>query len=513
MKAVIYARYSPGPNQKDKSVEEQIADCRQFARENDIMIVGDYADRKKTGRNDNRAEFQKMLKDSAKGLFDAVIVWKIDRFGRNREEIAINKVKLRRNGVRVMYAKEHIPDGPEGIILESTLEGLAEYYSANLSQNIMRGMRGVAMKGQSTGGGGHSLGYYVDQDKYFQIDEHGAQIVRQIFEMYSSGKQASEIIKELNGRGLKTANGKPFNHNSIARILSNRRYIGEYRWHDILIPDGMPRIIDDETFERVQKRLEKNKKAPARKIQAGSEEEFLLTTKLFCGHCGATMIGDSGTGKSGKKYSYYTCSTRKRRKDGRKCDKKSVRKDELERYIVEQTVAHVLVDDVIEYIADKVVELQRKELQDTSMLDYYKSSLRDTEKSLKNIVTAIEQGIFTPTTKDRLLELEAEKADLEECIQKEEIARPTFSKEQIIFFLERFKGGDVNDQSYQRQIVDTFVSRIWIYDDKTVITYNYSGEGNTITLEAAEKAADEAAGGCSAQLPPSPPQKNRVGIG
>ena len=104
MKAVIYARYSPGPNQKDKSVEEQIADCRQFARENDIMIVGDYADRKKTGRNDNRAEFQKMLKDSAKGLFDAVIVWKIDRFGRNREEIAINKVKLRRNGVRVMYA-------------------------------------------------------------------------------------------------------------------------------------------------------------------------------------------------------------------------------------------------------------------------------------------------------------------------------------------------------------------------------------------------------------------------
>ena len=137
MKAVIYARYSPGPNQKDKSVEEQIADCRQFARENDIMIVGDYADRKKTGRNDNRAEFQKMLKDSAKGLFDAVIVWKIDRFGRNREEIAINKVKLRRNGVRVMYAKEHIPDGPEGIILESTLEGLAEYYSANLSQNII----------------------------------------------------------------------------------------------------------------------------------------------------------------------------------------------------------------------------------------------------------------------------------------------------------------------------------------------------------------------------------------
>lgn len=505
MKAVIYARYSPGPNQTDKSIEGQIRECTQFAQQNDIAIVGKYADHKKTGRNDNRADFQRMLKDSARGLFDAVIVWKIDRFGRNREEIAINKVKLRKNGVRVMYAKEHIPDGPEGIILESTLEGLAEYYSANLSQNIMRGMREVALKGQSTGGGGRSLGYYVDQNKRFQIDEHGAQIVRQIFEAYSSGKQASEIIKELNDKGLKTANGKPFNHNSITRILANRRYIGEYRWHDILIPDGMPRIIDDETFERVQKRLEKNKKAPARKIQAGSEEEFLLTTKLFCGHCGATMIGDSGTGKSGKKYSYYTCSTRKRRKDGRKCDKKSVRKDELERYIVEQTVAHVLVDDVIEYIADKVVELQRKELQDTSMLDYYKSSLRDTEKSLKNIVAAIEQGIFTPTTKDRLLELEAEKADLEINIQKEEIIHPTFSREQIIFFLERFRGGDVDDPEYQRQIIDTFISRVWLYDDKMVVTYNYSGDGNTVTLEVAEKAASEAVGECSDKFPPSPP--------
>lgn len=508
MKAVIYARYSPGPNQTDKSIEGQIRECTQFAHQNDILIVGTYADHKKTGRNDNRAEFQRMLRDSARGLFDAVIVWKIDRFGRNREEIAINKVKLRRNGVRVMYAKEHIPDGPEGIILESTLEGLAEYYSANLSQNIMRGMREVAMKGQSTGGGGRSLGYYVDQDKHFQIDEHGAQIVRQIFEMYNSGKQASEIIKELNGKGLKTANGKPFNHNSIARILSNRRYIGEYHWHDILIPDGMPRIIDDEMFEKVQKRLEKNKKAPARKIQAGSEEEFLLTTKLFCGHCGETMIGDSGTSKGGQRYSYYTCSTRKHRKAGKSCDKKSVRKNELERYIVEQTVNRVLVDEVIEYIADKVVELQRKELADTSMLDYYKSQLRETEKSLKNIMAAIEQGIFTPTTKDRLLELEAEKADLEANIQREEIARPTFSKEQIIFFLERFKGGDVNDREYQRQIIDTFVSQIWLYDDKTVITYNYSGEGNTVTLEAVEAAASEAEKKCSAQLPPSPPRKS-----
>lgn len=142
------------------------------------------------------------------------------------------------------------------------------------------------------------------------------------------------------------------------------------------------------------------------------------------------------------------------------------------------------------------------------MLDYYKSSLRDTEKSLKNIVAAIEQGIFTPTTKDRLLELEAEKADLEINIQKEEIIHPTFSREQIIFFLERFRGGDVDDPEYQRQIIDTFISRVWLYDDKMVVTYNYSGDGNTVTLEVAEKAASEAVGECSDKFPPSPPRKS-----
>ena len=146
MKGVIYARYSPGPNQTDQSIEGQLRECKQFAEENNITIVNTYADKKQTGRNDNRVQFQKMLQDSKKKQFDYVIVWKIDRFGRNREEIAKNKAILRMSGVKVLFAKEHIPDGPEGIILESVLEGLAEYYSANLSQNIIRGMRESAMK-------------------------------------------------------------------------------------------------------------------------------------------------------------------------------------------------------------------------------------------------------------------------------------------------------------------------------------------------------------------------------
>ena len=152
MKAVIYARYS-SERQTEQSIEGQLRECEKFAKSNDISIVGTYIDRAQSGRTDNRIDFQKMLKDSKRQMFDAVIVWKIDRFGRNREEIAKNKAILRRNNVKVLYAKEHIPDGPEGIILESVLEGLAEYYSANLSQNILRGMRETALKCQYNGSG------------------------------------------------------------------------------------------------------------------------------------------------------------------------------------------------------------------------------------------------------------------------------------------------------------------------------------------------------------------------
>ncbi|NLT48390.1 MAG: recombinase family protein, partial [Clostridiales bacterium] len=284
MNAVIYARYS-SENQNDQSIEQQVRECKDFADGNGITIIDTYSDRAMTGRNDNRAAFQKMIRDSVRRQFEAVIVWKIDRFGRNREEIALNKSKLRHNGVKILYAKEHIPETPEGIILESVLEGIAEYYSASLSQNIMRGMRENALNCLSTGPG-LSLGYYL-KDKRFYVDEHGAGIVKTIFNDYANGAGITEIYNSLNEKGYKTIHGKPFNCNAIIRILGNRRYIGEYKWHDVFNPNGMPRIIDNDLWERVQNRRKKTKKAP---VQSRGVD-YLLTSKLFCGLCGKPMIG------------------------------------------------------------------------------------------------------------------------------------------------------------------------------------------------------------------------------
>ena len=139
MTAVIYARYS-SDNQREESIEGQIRECTAYAEKNGITIVKHYIDRALSAKTDNRPEFQQMIKDSEKRLFDIVLVWKLDRFARNRYDSARYKTQLKRNGVKLVSATEVISAGPEGIILESVLEGYAEYYSADLSEKVVRGM-------------------------------------------------------------------------------------------------------------------------------------------------------------------------------------------------------------------------------------------------------------------------------------------------------------------------------------------------------------------------------------
>lgn len=480
MNAVIYARYS-SHSQTEQSIEGQLKDCNDFAAANDITIIGTYIDRAVSGRTDNRTEFQRMLKDSNKRLFEAVLVWKIDRFGRNREETAFNKVKLRKNGVKILYAKEHIPDGPEGIILEGLLESMAEFYSADLSQKITRGMTQNALKCKSTGGN-IALGYRINEEKKFEIEPQTAPIVRSIFKEYNGGKTTKEICNELNKKGFRTSRGVPFNKNSLHRILTNEKYIGIYRVKDIVIEGGVPSIIENSIFEGVQQKMMKNKKAPA---ASKATVDYLLTGKLFCGKCGGNMVGESGTSKTkSRKHHYYICATHKRLKT---CDKKAVKKDWIERLVVEVTVKTVLVDAVIDFIAEKAARINEKERNDNSILNIMQNELKDVEKSLKNLLSAIEQGILTPTTKNRFDQLEAKKEEINVSIAKETIKKPTITKEHIVYYLEQFKEGNIDDVEYQRKLIDVFVNSVFVYDDKIVITYNYSGDNNKITFSTIDE--------------------------
>ena len=192
-----------------------------------MTIVGTYIDRALSAKTADRPEFQHMIKDSAKELFEIVLVWKLDRFSRDRYDSAHYKHILKKNGVKVVSAKEHISEGPEGIILEAMLEGYAEFYSAELSEKIHRGQKENALKGKNNGGG-TPLGYAVGPDDVLAIDPLTAPLVKEIFTRYDAGENISSITASLNERGLKTSKGKAFKIGRVSLMLKNRKYIGEH---------------------------------------------------------------------------------------------------------------------------------------------------------------------------------------------------------------------------------------------------------------------------------------------
>ena len=477
MKAVIYARYS-SDNQREESIEGQIRECTEYAKYNDMEIVGTYIDRAYSARTDHRPEFQRMIKDSEKKQFDVVLVWKLDRFARDRFDSAHYKRILKKNGARVISAKETISQGAEGILMESMLEGMAEYYSAELSEKTKRGMKENALKCK-VNGVVVPLGYVEDGEHRFAIDEAYAPVVREVFTLYLDGKGYKDIAHFLAEKGIRQKNGKPITPNVVYTMLRNRKYIGEYKFGDTVIENGVPRIISDDLFNAVQNKIAQNRKAPARKKAI---DEYLLTTKLFCGKCGAMMVGESGHSMTGRIYQYYRCVHTKKVKT---CDKKPVRKDWIEDLVVAEAIRILSDQGIVEQLADRLYEMQGEE---NAYLQSLRRSLSETEKSLSNVMRAIEQGIITETTKVRLMELEEERKKIEGQIGAEQLRHPMMTREEILFGIEKFAKLDTSTQDGRRKLIDGFINSVYLYDDKAVINFNGTREARTVSLEEVESS-------------------------
>ena len=312
------------------------------------------------------------------------------------------------------------------------------------------------------------------------VDPLTAPLVAEIFTRYESGETIKAIADSLNKRGFRTRKGSAFRVASLSLILKNRKYIGEYKYADTIVPNGIPAIINPDLFERVQERMLTNKKAPSR---TKADEDYLLTTKLFCGDCGRLMAGECGTsGTNGVKYYYYKCGGAKRRLG---CKRKALKKNWIERAAVIATIERVLRDDEIDRIADAIIDLQNRE--DTT-LPALRQQLKDCEQGIENMLNAIQMGILTPSTKTRLEELESQRESLKVSILQAELEKPKYTKEQIVSWINRFKYGNVDDIEYQRQIIDTFINAIYVYDDKLVFTYNFKDGTEAIPLKAVEDA-------------------------
>ena len=463
IRAVIYARYSEGPHQTDQSIEGQVADCRSYAAAHGMEILEIYADRHISGKSVvGRAEFQRMVHDAERGKFDAVIVWKVDRFGRDRYDIATYKMKLKKAGVSLHYAVESVPDGPEGIILESVLEGLAEYYSADLRQKITRGIRENAKKGVWTFV--LPIGYTRNEDRQIVPDPVTAPLVAEAFRLFAAGVKEKDLVEYFREHGVVGQRGGAVSKSVVHRMLRNRRYLGEFEVQGV--PLEVEPLVDAELFETVQGMLctSRNKKNAAGRAKV----MYLLSCKCFCAYCGAMLSGESGTSKSGKIYNYYKCGAKKRRE--KDCQLKPVPQAVLEEAVLRHTMDDMLTDEIIDMLVVKILDIQERD-DDQTRVQTLQSQLDGVKKKIRNVVAAIEDGAGTSLVA-RLNELEEQQEALEMELAHTQIKTPRLTAEAIRTWLCSFRDGDITDETFRRRLVDTFVERIEVKNGEALIIYN-----------------------------------------
>ena len=461
MKAVIYARYS-SDNQREESIEGQVRECIAFAERKGYTVIHTYIDRALSGtRADNRPEFQQMISDSTLREFQYVIVWKIDRFSRDKFDSVKYKYALKSSGVSVIFATEPIDGSPEGQMMESVFEGISVYYIKDLAQKTSRGMNENAIKGKFNGGT-LTFGYTIDENHHFQLDPVNAPIVLDVFTRYSEGETIRSILDDINSK--MSNNGRKFTYHFLNWMLNNRRYLGEYKFQDTINNEAIPPIVSQELFDKCQHRLNVNKhKAGSFK---NNKEKYLLTGKIFCGNCGATISGISGTGKCKSIYRYYKCMNVKKHK----CRKKPVQKELIENIVLNAAMDIFKDKALIRKISKACFDLQSKE---SPMLPALKRRLRENQKEIKNLMNAIKAGIVLKTTKSELEKLEAEQEQLETNIAMEKLVKPVIPQEKIQAWLMNFAAADLSDHSQKQRIIDIFVNSVYVYDDRVVVFVNY----------------------------------------
>ena len=454
-KAVIYARYS-SDNQTEQSIEGQLRVCNEYARTHDILILKTYIDRAMTGTNDNRPDFRQMIADSAKNDWDYVLVYKFDRFSRNKYETAIHKKTLKDHGVKVVSATEYVPDTPEAIIFEGMLEAMAEYYSVELSQKVKRGMNETRLKGNFTGG---SLIYgFKVVDHKVEINEAEAEVVRFIYNQYAQGVYVKDIIAELKRRGIYNK-GKPFATNTIYNILKNEKYSGIYRYKDEVFENMYPRIVPPETYGIVRGKIDQNKYG-----SRSAAVVYLLRNKVKCGYCGSPISAETGTAKNGIVRRYYKCLGRKHHNG---CQKTQERKEVLENYVIENLTNEMSKPKTIELITTKLLDAQERRIRENSALTLLIKEKRQTENAINNIMEAIEQGGSSATVMKRMRDLEAKLEEIERQTAIEQSKQAfRLTKDEIQQF---YRAGLQKDPL---RMINLFVKEILLFDDKMIITYN-----------------------------------------
>lgn len=509
-RVIVYARYS-SDNQREESITAQLRACTEYADRNGYIIIKVYTDEARSAQTDDRPHFLDMIHDIKSGQIkaDIVLVHKLDRFSRNRYDSAFYKKELRKFGIRVESVLEHLDDSPESIILESVLEGMAEYYSKNLAREVMKGMKETALQAKHTGGK-PPLGFDVNQDKHYIINEKEVRAVKLIYEMYDTGHGYNTIISTLNNHeeGFKTKAGRPFGKNSIHEILKNKKYIGTYIFNrsaakssngsrnnhltknsdDVIeIPNAIPVIIPEDLFWRVQKKMSENKRLNTTGGKK-AKVEYLLSGLIWCGECNQRMVGSSSsyTVKSTqekKRLHYYLCNNADRTNT---CNNKKINKTDAEDYVIDKLAQEVFSEEAIQKLADKLYKHYIKTKHETAGEgDYLKKELVKASKQIENIVDAIANGGSTvQPLLDKLKSLENNKAILESRLHEWQVKQEsdTITLDKAVAYLQHYSDELKSDDPKKvKQVIERFVEKIIVKQNtievNLMVTVHTTGGG------------------------------------
>jgi len=484
MKAVIYARFS-SDNQREESITAQVRACTEYAQKRGYAVVKVYTDEARSATTDDRPGFLAMIRDARLKLFDVILVHKLDRFSRDRYDSIFYKRELKKAGVRLKSVLEHLDDSPESVILESVIEGMAEYYSRNLAREAMKGMKENALQCRHNGGS-PPLGYDVDKETgRYLINERESKAVRLIFELYDKGYGYDRIIEQLNLAGHRTKNGRQFGKNSIHDILRNEKYTGVYifnrsaaknfgsRNHHlnkpaeeiIKVPCGMPQIVEQELWERVQEKMNM-RHHNGEKARLKAKTSYLLTGKVFCGECGAAVIGNTASDR-GRRYHYYECGKRDR---ARSCDNSRIRKHILEEIVIREIEENIFSDHVLAKVKQKLITFLNQYQEDRQgELNYLKKELARVERSIGQLLDQIEQGFGGAAIASRLKDRETEQFALQTRLAEMEAKAATsaVNEKTVNEYLDKMKEliKNKDDEDTLKHLVSQFVDRVILFKD------------------------------------------------
>lgn len=477
---VIYARFS-SYGQNEQSIEAQVRICKETAESKGLKVINIYPDKARTGTNDSRPAFQRMIADSASGAFQYIIVYMFDRFARNRRDSIMYKEMLKEKyGIRVISALEPIAEDEGGEFYEMFLEWNAEKYSKRLSKRVKDGLDTSVANGTYCGGTliyGYKIVYEPipgkpgKSVKKVAIDEEQSQVVRYAFEEYDKGVKKKEIVKAINEQGHRYKD-KPFTTHQLDNWLNNIKYTGEFSFGGRNCDNMYPQIVSKELYQKVHERLDKNKYFAGG--TATAREPYLLTGKAFCGKCGTAMVSDGGTDKYKVQHHYYTC--KKRRK--KECDKARVGKDALELAVTTGVVNWLRAENHAKEAVDDVMNFydKRTDISNLKSLETRIAKVKqDVEEQAEAFIKA-KSALLQSTIEKKMQEYETLLNDLTYQHALLELERGyKFTREDMVDFIMILLQGDVNDKNYQQKIIDNLVLAVIVEDDEVIALFNLRG--------------------------------------